>query len=77
MRRPDSKFTLTRRRFALASVLGSAAAIIGCRSAARGDWDFLTRDQHAEGQAGGHVCKDLVTESQFERILGWVGRRAI
>ena len=45
MRRPDSKFTLTRRQFALASALGGAAAVIGCRSAAPGNWDFLTIDQ--------------------------------
>ena len=62
MRRPDSKFTLTRRQFALASALGSAAAIIGCRSAARGDWDFLTNNQ---ARTLGSLCDQIIPADNF------------
>src|SRR3974377_1413883 len=45
MRRPESRFALTRRQFALAGALGGAAAAIGWRSAARANWGLLTNDE--------------------------------
>jgi gluconate 2-dehydrogenase gamma chain len=45
MRRPASKVVLTRRQFALASVLSGAAAAIGCHNSAGSAWDFLSDSQ--------------------------------
>jgi gluconate 2-dehydrogenase gamma chain len=62
MRGPATNFTLTRRQFALAGALGGAAAVIGCRSASRGSWDFLTESQAHTLAA---LCDQIIPADDF------------
>jgi gluconate 2-dehydrogenase gamma chain len=62
MRRPDWKFTLTRRQFAVAGALSGVAAAVGCRSANRGDWDFLTNDQ---ARTLASLCDQIIPADDF------------
>ena len=61
MRRPKSSF-LTRREFAVAGVLGSAAAVIGCRKSNGRNWEFLS-DDHARTLAA--LCDQIIPADDF------------
>jgi gluconate 2-dehydrogenase gamma chain len=62
MRRPKSEFMLTRREFAVAGVLGGAAAVIGCRNSNGRNWEFLS-DDHARTLAA--LCDQIVPADDF------------
>ena len=51
--------------------------LLATDTAVKFDVLIVARGGGVEGQAGGHVCQDPITESQCERILGWVGRQTI
>ncbi|MGA2048437.1 MAG: gluconate 2-dehydrogenase subunit 3 family protein [Terracidiphilus sp.] len=54
--------TLTRRQFVAAGALGSAALAIGCKSANRGTWEYLT-EQQAITLAS--ICDQIVPADEF------------
>lgn len=61
MDRPASKLKLTRRQFAVAGALGTAAGFIGCRNRT-GKWDFLS-DAHAGILAV--LCDQIIPPDDF------------
>lgn len=62
MRRPASKIVLTRRQFALAGALSSAAAVIGCHNGTSGAWDFLN-DSRARILSA--LCDQIIPPDDF------------
>ena len=62
MVRRAAKVVLTRRQFTVSGALGSAAAIIGCRGGAGGNWDFLS-DRHARVLAA--LCDQIIPADDF------------
>lgn len=59
---PESKIILTRRQFTLAGALGGAAAVIGCRSATPGIWNFLNENQV---RALAVLCDQIIPADDF------------
>jgi gluconate 2-dehydrogenase gamma chain len=62
MRKGVAKVKLTRRQFTLAGALTGAAAVIGCRGAKTGNWDFLS-EAHARTLAA--LCDQIVPADDF------------
>lgn len=62
MRRPVSKYALTRRQFALASAFSGAAAFIGCHNSSGNARDFLS-DVHARILTA--LCDQIIPADDF------------
>ena len=62
MRRPASKVVLTRRQFAVASVLSGAVAVIGCHKGAGSAWDVLSDN---EARALSALCDQIIPADDF------------
>ena len=62
MRRPKSEFMLTRRQFAVAGVLGGAAAVIGCRTSNGRNAGFFS-DSDARTLAA--LCDQIIPADDF------------
>ena len=70
---------LTRRQFVAASALGGVAVVVGCRTGARGNWEYLS-----DGQARtlATICDQIVPADRFPSasqagVLTFIDRQLI
>jgi gluconate 2-dehydrogenase gamma chain len=60
---PDTKsIPLTRRQFVVAGAIGSAAALIGCKTGREGNWEFFSED---ESQTLTVLCDQIIPADDY------------